>query len=74
MLAPFAKKFCHQIGGAIEHLRMTAEPFGAMNVAFNADDLLNLFQIAGGGPELGDSVKGALAGGLIAVFLGEFFA
>ena len=74
MLAPFAKKFGHQIGGAIEHFRMTVEPFGAMNVALYADDLLNLVQSANGGLELADRVEGALADGLISVFLGEFFA
>ena len=74
MLAAFAEEFGHQIGGSIEHLRMSTEPFGAMDVAFNADNLLDFFQIAGGGLELGDGVQGALAGGLITVLLGEFAA
>ena len=74
MLAAFAEEFGHQIGGAIEHLRMPTEPLGAMDVAFDADNLLNFFQIAGGGLELGDGVHGALAGGLITVLLGEFAA
>ena len=74
MLAAFAEQFGHQIGRAIEHLRMPTEPLGAMDVTFNADNLLNFFQISGGGLELGDGVEGALAGGLITVLLGEFVA
>ena len=34
VLAAFAEEFGHQIGGAIEHLRMSTEPLGAMDVAF----------------------------------------
>ena len=74
MLAAFAEEFGHQIGRAIEHLRMPTEPLGAMDVTFNADNLMNCFQIAGGGLELGDGVEGALAGCLITVLLGEFAA
>ena len=50
------------------------EPLGAIDVAFDADNFLNFFQIARGGLELGDGVQGALACGLITVLRGEFAA
>ena len=48
VLAAFAENFAHQIRCAIEHLRMAAETLGAMHIAFDADDLADVFQIAGG--------------------------
>ena len=71
VLAAFAENFAHQIRRAVEHLRMAAETLGAMHVALDADDLADVFQVAGGRLELGDGVEGALARGLVAVFIGN---
>lgn len=57
-----------EIGGAIEDTWMITEARGAVDVAFDADDPDDLFEItAGGGMELSDGVECGLAGGPVAI-------